>query len=88
MEVSMKMYDIKHLQDPYLMFERRTQLLRSRIQILMTDLINVQSDISKAIIIDEIERLVDDYIERKLILQRQSTERKNSTNTEDRERKT
>ena len=64
----MKMYSKKHLQDPYLLFERRTQLMFNRIQILMVDLKNVQSDIAKAIIIDELEKLVDDYCERKLIL--------------------
>lgn len=78
----MKMYDAKHLQDPYLMFERRTQLLRSRIQILMVDYVNVKCYISRAIIIDELERLVDDYIERKLVLQRGQQERKSTGPTE------
>ena len=64
------MYEVKHFQDPYLLFERRTQLIRSRIQILLIDYINVQHYISKAIIIDEIERLVDDYCERQFVLQR------------------
>lgn len=71
------MYEKKHLQDPYLFFERRTQLIRVRIQTLLVDYINVQCYISRAIIIDEIERLVDDYIERKLVLQRQQQERRN-----------
>ena len=71
----MKMYDKKHLQDPYLLFERRTQLLRSRIQILLVDYVNVQHYISKAIIIDELERLVDDYIERQLVLSKKGESR-------------
>ena len=75
---TMKMYDAKHLQDPYLMFERRTQLLRSRIQTLIVDYINVKCYISRAIIIDELERLVDDYIERKLVLQRGQQEREST----------
>lgn len=69
------MYDKKHLQDPYLLFERRTQLLRSRIQILLVDYVNVQHYISKAIIIDELERLVDDYIERQLVLSKKGESR-------------
>ena len=68
-----KMYNQKHLQDPYLLFERRTQLIRSRIQMLLIDYINVKCYISRAIIIDEIERLVDDYIERQLVLQKGNT---------------
>lgn len=67
---TMKMYDKKHLQDPYLLFERRTQLIRSRIQTLLVDYINVKCYVSRAIIIDELERLVDDYIERQLVLQK------------------
>lgn len=69
------MYDKKHLQDPYLLFERRTQLLRSRIQILLVDYVNVQHYISKAIIIDELERLVDDYIERQFVLSKKGESR-------------
>lgn len=76
------MYEKKHLQDPYLLFERRTQLMRSRIQTLIVDYINVKCYISRAIIIDELERLVDDYIERQLILRRQK-EGRNIGPTED-----
>lgn len=76
------MYEKKHLQDPYLLFERRTQLMRSRIQTLIVDYINVKCYISRAIIIDELERLVDDYIERQLVLRSQK-ERRNTGPTED-----
>ena len=76
------MYEKKHLQDPYLLFERRTQLMRSRIQILIVDYINVKCYISRAIIIDELERLVDDYIERQLVLRSQK-EGRNIGPTED-----
>lgn len=79
---TMKMYDRKHLQDPYLLFERRTQLIRSRIQTLLTDYINVKCYISRAIIIDELERLVDDYIERQLVLQK-GQQGRNSGSTQD-----
>lgn len=77
-----KMYDRKHLQDPYLLFERRTQLIRSRIQTLLVDYINVKCYISRAIIIDELERLVDDYIERQLVLQK-GQQGRNSGSTQD-----
>lgn len=76
------MYEKKHLQDPYLLFERRTQLMRSRIQTLIVDYINVKCYISRAIIIDELERLVDDYIERQLVLRSQK-EGRNIGLTED-----
>lgn len=76
------MYDRKHLQDPYLLFERRTQLIRSRIQTLLVDYINVKCYISRAIIIDELERLVDDYIERQLVLQK-GQQGRNSGSTQD-----
>lgn len=76
------MYEKKHLQDPYLLFERRTQLMRSRIQTLIVDYINVKCYISRAIIIDELERLVDDYIERQLVLRSQK-EGRNIGPTED-----
>lgn len=79
---TMKMYDRKHLQDPYLLFERRTQLIRSRIQTLLVDYINVKCYISRAIIIDELERLVDDYIERQLVLQK-GQQGRNSGSTQD-----
>lgn len=79
---TMKMYDRKHLQDPYLLFARRTQLIRSRIQTLLVDYINVKCYISRAIIIDELERLVDDYIERQLVLQK-GQQGRNSGSTQD-----
>lgn len=76
------MYEKKHLQDPYLLFKRRTQLMRSRIQTLIVDYTNVKCYISRAIIIDELERLVDDYIERQLVLRNQK-EGRNIGLTED-----
>ena len=85
MRMMTKMYDQKHLQDPYLLFERRTQLIRSRIQILLIDYINVKCYISRAIIVDELERLVDDYIERQLVLQKGKYEGRSAGSTKDTE---
>ena len=82
----MKMYDPKHLQDPLYLFERRTQLIRARLRVLLQDYANVQHYISKAIIIDEIEQLVDDLIEREFVLQRSKREQRSSTDTKDRTR--
>ena len=64
------MYKNKDLQDPNLLFERRMVLMRNRIQILCNDYQNVNHFFSKAIIETELERLVDDYLERQFVLQR------------------
>lgn len=57
--------------NPMGMFEIRTRQVRVRIQNLERDLMNVQSPFSKAIIQKELDRLVDDYIERKSVLERE-----------------
>lgn len=75
MKMMKMLYEKKHFQDPYLLFERRTQLIRSRLQVLLNDYMHVQHYVSKAIIIDEIERLVDDLIERELVLSKQRENR-------------
>lgn len=64
----MKMYNNEVLDDPHYTFSIRTSNIKNRILILQQDLTRVQSYISCAIIEDEIERLVDDYIERMQII--------------------
>lgn len=80
----MKMYNIKHLQDPFYLFERQTQLKRARLRVLLADYNNVKHYISKAIIIDEIEQLVDDLIEREFVLQRNKENKRSSADTRNR----
>ena len=58
-------------QEPLKMFEIRTRQIRVRIQSLEQDLTNVRSPFSKAIIEKELNALVDDYIERKSVLERE-----------------
>lgn len=69
------MYQNKDLLDPNLLFERRMVLMRNRIQTLVNDYNNVNHFFSKAIIETELERLVDDYLERSFILQRTNEQR-------------
>lgn len=68
------MYTMDQLLDPQLLFERRTVLMRSRITQLMTDYNNAYSYITKAIILEELNNLVDSYVERLIVLQRQQKE--------------
>lgn len=68
------MYNIKDLQDPNLLFEKRTIYMRNRIQVLVNDYQNVNHFFSKAIIETELEKLVDDFIERSFVLQRTNEE--------------
>ena len=77
------MYQNKDLQDPNLLFKRRLKLMHSRIQILCNDYRNVNHYFSKAIIETELEKLVDDYLERTFILQRK--EKGQSKETTDRD---
>ena len=67
------MYKIKDLQDPNLLFDRRLKLMRDRIQVLLNDYQSVNHYFSKAIIEVELEKLVDEYLERSFILQRQQS---------------
>jgi len=60
-------------QDPVKLFEVRTRQTRVRIQTLQQDLLNVQSLFAKTIIEDEINMLIDDYVERKSVLQRETS---------------
>lgn len=64
------MYQNKDLQDPNLLFKRRMVYMRNRIQVLCNDYRNVNHYFSKAIIETELEKLVDDYLERSFVLQR------------------
>ena len=60
-------------QDPVKLFEVRTRQTRVRIQILQQDLLNVKSLFAKTIIEDELNMLIDDYVERKSVLQRETS---------------
>ena len=68
------MYDEKDLLDPFLLFEKRTRLIFQRIQVLNTDYTVMQHPVSKSIIINILEELVDDYVDRSLVLQRSKEE--------------
>lgn len=60
-------------QDPVKLFEVRTRQTRVRIQTLQQDLLNVKSLFAKTIIEDELNMLIDDYVERKSVLQRETS---------------
>ena len=77
------MYQNEDLKDPNFLFERRMVLMRNRIQTLCNDYRNVNHFFSKAIIETELEKLVDDYIERSFILQRSKTESSEETTNRD-----
>lgn len=64
------MYDEKDLLDPFLLFEKRTRLIFQRIQILNTDYSVMQHPVSKSIILNTLDELVDDYVDRSLVLQK------------------
>lgn len=68
------MYRDKDLQDPLSLYDRRLKLMWQRIQTLNNDYKNVNHYFSKAIIETELERLVDDYIERSFVLQTDQAE--------------
>lgn len=68
------MYTKDQLLDPQLLFERRTVLMRSRITALITDYNNAYGYITKAVILEELNNLVDSYVERLFILQKQKEE--------------
>lgn len=68
------MYDEKDLLDPFLLFEKRTRLIFQRIQILNTDYSVMQHPVSKSIILNTLDELVDDYVDRSLVLQRSKEE--------------
>ena len=60
-------YQPKDFENPNRLLEIRTREVRTRIQNLEKDLISAQHSISKAIILNELNNVVDDYIERKLL---------------------
>ena len=51
---------------PFSMFEARTRQLRVRIQHLQSDLVVAQHPFSKAVIKQELNKTVDEYVARKL----------------------
>lgn len=57
--------------DPLTLFEHRTRQVRVRIQTLENDLRNVKSPLSQAIIEKELNDMIDDYVERKSVLNRE-----------------
>ena len=70
------MYDAKDLLDPFSLFEKRTKLIFHRIQVLNQDEGVMLHPVSKAIIRNTLDELVDDYVDRTLVLQR-SKEKEN-----------
>ena len=65
----MTKYNKDLLSDPYSLFNERTANIRLRILNLQEDYSRVDHYISKAIIQEEIENLVDDLVERTFVLQ-------------------
>ena len=57
--------------DPLTLFEHRTRKVRVSIQTLENDLRNVKSPLSQAIIEKELNDMIDDYVERKSVLNRE-----------------
>ena len=69
-------YKPSDFEDPYHLFELRTREVRTRIQRLEVDLLSVRHPVFKAIVLNELNNAVDDYIERKSLFTRAlSTER-------------
>lgn len=56
----------KEFGDPVKMFDIRTRQLRVRIQHLQNDLVIAQHPFSKAVIKQEINKSVDEYVSRKI----------------------
>ena len=73
------MYEMRDLLNPNLLFVRRVILMRNRIQVLVNDYQHVNHYFTKAIIETELENLVDDYIERSFVLQRNREETNTKT---------
>ena len=65
-------YSVKDFKNPYIFFETRTLEVGSRIKTLCNDLEIAQSVYTRAIILSELEVVVDDYIERQSVLERDS----------------
>lgn len=68
------MYNEDQLNDPFLLFEARTKKIKERLRVLIADFDRVQHYMSKAIIMNEIEELIDDYVERSIVLSKQKEE--------------
>ena len=62
-------YSVKDFQNPYTFFHTRTVEVGNRIKVLCNDLDVAQSIYTRAIILAELEVIVDDYIERKSVLE-------------------
>jgi len=71
-------YQPKDFENSDKLFEIRTREVRTRIQNLEKDFILVKHPISKAIILNELNNVVDDYVGRKSILTGASSTRRES----------
>lgn len=63
-------YQRQDFENPYQLFEIRTREVRTRIQQLEKSLAAVRHPISKAIILNELNNVTDDYVERKSLFTR------------------
>ena len=63
----------KEFKDPIKMFDSRTRQLRVRIQHLQSDLVIVQHPFSKAVIKQELNKTIDEYVARTLQTRSQET---------------
>ena len=59
-------YTKNDFDDPMTMFEMRTRQIRVRIQKLQSDLVTAQHPFTKAVIKQEINKSVDEYVARKI----------------------
>lgn len=66
-------YQPKDFENPDILFGIRTREVRTRIQNLEKDFVLAQHSISKAIILNELNNVVDDYIGRKSLSTRASS---------------
>lgn len=72
-------YSDKLIHAPLKLFERRIELMGQRIQTLVRDYDVAKHYITQAIILEELDNLVDDYVERSFVLQRQKNEQSGKT---------
>lgn len=62
-------YSPDELSDHQLLFKTRTREVSSRIKTLEADLMMVKHPISKAIVLKELNKVVDDYVERRAVFE-------------------
>jgi len=70
----MKKYKKDLLNNPFSLFSQRTEDIKLRIMKLEADYKRVDHFVSKAIIEEEMEKVVDDLVERTFVLQGNSSE--------------